>query len=227
MALGCMYRPCGAVDRCSWTFLDFTAGSYNFAKEIPIFADYEIHISIGGFEEKWVSTPGDVRRFWASTEGHNQMYLVAEFVTYPKRGKSSEKSSAALPKPTTALEAEKSASKNPEVKFPFVNDVLSSSVSSSGVATPTTTSNGQATGTGTMHEQISKRVAQKPREDGSVLHCLAVSTYCFKIGRLTVPPVSCVKLHSSIVLIPTCLNSAWYFPSADMALLSTGTVLRS
>ncbi|KAI5455306.1 hypothetical protein NCC49_000121 [Naganishia albida] len=144
------------------------AGSYNFAKEIPIFSDYEIHISIGGFEEKW-------------------MYLVAEFVTYPKRGKSSEKSSSALPKPTTALEAETSASKNPAVKLPMINDVLSGSVSSSGVATPTM-SNGQATGTGNMHEQISKRVAQKVREDGSVLHCLAVSSYCFKIGRLTVPP---------------------------------------
>lgn len=35
------------------------AGSYNFAKEIPIFADYEIHISIGGFEEKWVSTDNE------------------------------------------------------------------------------------------------------------------------------------------------------------------------
>lgn len=31
-------------------------------------SDYEIHISIGGFEEKWVSTPAAVRRFWASTE---------------------------------------------------------------------------------------------------------------------------------------------------------------
>lgn len=122
----------------------------------------------------------------------SQMYLVAEFVTYPKRGKSSEKSSSALPKPTTALEAETSASKNPAVKLPMINDVLSGSVSSSGVATPTM-SNGQATGTGNMHEQISKRVAQKVREDGSVLHCLAVSSYCFKIGRLTVPPVSQIQ----------------------------------
>lgn len=31
------------------------AGSYQFLKEIPMLTDYEIHISLAGFEEKWVS----------------------------------------------------------------------------------------------------------------------------------------------------------------------------
>jgi len=35
-------------------------------------------------------------------------------------------------------------------------------------------------------------VKEKPRasirSDGSVLHCVAVSVYCFKMGRITVPP---------------------------------------
>lgn len=77
----------------------------------------------------------------------------------------------------------------------MLTEVLSGSVSSSGVTTPTTNGTGNANegvkeGNGTMHEQITKRVAQKVRSDGSVLHCIAVSSYCFKIGRLTVPPVS-------------------------------------
>jgi hypothetical protein len=45
-------------------------------------------------------------------------------------------------------------------------------------------------------QAITKRVAQQVRSDGSVLHCLAVSSYCFKIGRLTVPPVSRSSLAS-------------------------------
>lgn len=31
---------------------------------------------------------------------------------------------------------------------------------------------------------------RKPRSDGGVVCCLAVSEYCFKVGRVTVPPVS-------------------------------------
>lgn len=30
------------------------AGSYQFLKEIPMLTDYEIHISLAGFEDKWV-----------------------------------------------------------------------------------------------------------------------------------------------------------------------------
>jgi hypothetical protein len=31
------------------------AAHYHYIKEIPMFADYEIQLSIGGFEDKWVS----------------------------------------------------------------------------------------------------------------------------------------------------------------------------
>ncbi|KAL7415350.1 hypothetical protein BDY24DRAFT_382617 [Mrakia frigida] len=33
---------------------------------------------------------------------------------------------------------------------------------------------------------ITPRVA--PRADGAIVHCISVSTYCFKLGRLTIPP---------------------------------------
>lgn len=121
-------------------------------------------------------------------------------MSYPKRGGSSHKSDSTTPtKATSALKADPSDSKHPAVQS-MITDVLSSSVSSSGVATPTTNGNGDANA-GTMREQITKRVAQKVRSDGSVLHCLAVSSYCFKIGRLTVPPVS---LPTTILLEPCC-----------------------
>ncbi|KAJ9123196.1 hypothetical protein QFC22_001389 [Naganishia vaughanmartiniae] len=145
------------------------AGSYQFAKEIPIFADYEVHVSIAGIEEKW-------------------MYLVAEFVTYPKKGKSGQRkdSNLANHKATSALQAEKSHSTKPTTN-PMLTEVLSGSVASSGVATPV--NNGKAVNPpASMQEQIAKRMSQTVRTDGSVLHCLGVSTYCFKVGRLTVPP---------------------------------------
>jgi hypothetical protein len=119
------------------------------------------------------------------------MYLVAEFVTFPKKSKSGqEKDSTALkPKATSGPEAENSDSARRTVQ-PILTEVLSGSVTSSGIATPTT--NGNSTNAPTsMQEQIAKRVAQTVRTDGSVLHCLGVSTYCFKVGRITVPPVSC------------------------------------
>ncbi|KAJ9115016.1 hypothetical protein QFC22_005344 [Naganishia vaughanmartiniae] len=145
------------------------AGSYQFAKEIPMFTDYEIHISIGGFEEKW-------------------LYLVAEFVTYPKKGKSGQgkESISAHHKATSAPEAETSDSARRTAQ-PILTEVLSGSATTSGIATPTNNDNSTTAPT-SMGEQIAKRVSQTVRSDGSVLHCLGVSTYCFKVGRITVPP---------------------------------------
>jgi hypothetical protein len=34
------------------------AAHYHYIKEIPMFAEYEIQLSIGGFEDKWVSPCG-------------------------------------------------------------------------------------------------------------------------------------------------------------------------
>jgi hypothetical protein len=118
------------------------------------------------------------------------MYLVAEFVTYPKKGKSSQRndSNLATHKPTSALQAEKSDSMQPTVQ-PMLTEVLSGSAASSGVATPIGAGKGANTCL-SMQEHIAKRVAQTVRTDGSILHCLGVSTYCFKVGRITVPPVS-------------------------------------
>lgn len=120
------------------------------------------------------------------------MYLVAEFVTFPKKGKAdrAKDSNLATDQANSApeAEAEKSDSARRTVQ-PILTEVLSGSVTSSGVATPT--NNGSSTSTRIpMQEQIAKRVAQTVRSDGSVLHCLGVSTYCFKVGRITVPPVS-------------------------------------
>jgi hypothetical protein len=106
------------------------------------------------------------------------MYLVAEFVTFPKKGKAdrAKDSDLATDQATSApeAEAEKSDSARRTVQ-PILTEVLSGSVTSSGVATPT--NNASSTSTRIpMQEQIAKRVAQTVRSDG--------------VGRITVPPVS-------------------------------------
>jgi hypothetical protein len=41
-----------------------------------------------------------------------------------------------------------------------------------------------------VRRKLSEANGAVPREDGGVLNCFSVSVYCFKLGRLTVPPVS-------------------------------------
>lgn len=58
---------------------------------------------------------------------------------------------------------------------------------------PQTASSGSRSGTEkgpTPHSALSlpKADPKATRPDGTRLHCLAISRYCFKIGRLTVPP---------------------------------------
>jgi hypothetical protein len=42
------------LDLIMW-WSEIVAAHYHYIKEIPMFADYEIQLSIGGFEDKWVS----------------------------------------------------------------------------------------------------------------------------------------------------------------------------
>lgn len=42
------------LDLIMW-WSGIVAAHYHYIKEIPMFADYEIQLSIGGFEDKWVS----------------------------------------------------------------------------------------------------------------------------------------------------------------------------
>lgn len=35
--------------------IGIVAAHYHYIREIPMFAEYEIQLSIGGFEDKWVS----------------------------------------------------------------------------------------------------------------------------------------------------------------------------
>jgi hypothetical protein len=155
-------------------------------------SDYEIRVSIGGFEEKWVSFERDSRCYLRMPDADTphiiyQMYLVAEFVTYPKKTSKHRRS---------ALPGTQSLNFIPPISQP-----------PSGTGTPTSSSAAESRATTPEQMDVALAAAAKQkssvaggiREDGSVLHCFSVSTYCFKMGRLTVPPVSsCILEDISI-----------------------------
>lgn len=121
-----------------------------------------------------------------------QMYLIAEFVTYPKgnKGKRAASSSSTRTNAQRAAQAASDAGLRTRMSSAGIPDI---SQPPSGHGSPEDSGAEDKTLRGNKASSVSS--ARKPtaptveiRPDGSVLHCFAVSTYCFKIGRITVPP---------------------------------------
>ncbi|CAE6522710.1 unnamed protein product [Rhizoctonia solani] len=138
---------------------------YHYIREIPINTHYEIRMSIGGWEEKWI-------------------YLVAKFVSHPKKSKSGSQT-----KPF----------KNPHTNPTTIPTITTPSTplltETSTPAEPATQGNGgfNPLDTSTVDSKLAPNTSPKPAlrthdDDGALIHCIAVSTYCFKHGRITVPP---------------------------------------
>ena len=86
---------------------------------------------------------------------------------------------------------------------PVSTDISSVNTSAAAAHPQPDAPNGHSPGTTTttttaMEKEIIRRTRDKPRDDGGVLNCFSVSVYCFKLGRLTVPPVS--RVESSLGL---------------------------
>ncbi|CAE6358263.1 unnamed protein product [Rhizoctonia solani] len=122
-------------------------------------------MSIGGWGDKW-------------------MYLVTKFVSHPKSSKSSSPvkpshnshakptTIPAITAPSTPLMTETSTPAEPVV----LGDGTSTSFDASTVDTKLTPNT------------LPKSTLRTHDDDGALIHCIAVSTYCFKHGRITVPP---------------------------------------
>lgn len=53
---------------------------------------------------------------------------------------------------------------------------------------------------GVNHDELMKRLmarAREPRADGGIVTCIAVTDYCFKQGRMTIPPR--IAMHMSLL----------------------------
>jgi len=156
--------------------LALAGAHFQFIKEIPMFADYEVRLYFGGWEEgKWI-------------------YLLAQFITYPK-SKPDSKSSKAIEKANenmapTAEDAARNLLSGLKPNNPSVigdsmvivpGGTIDSSALPSGLATPGPTG---PTSPAPPHPLLSAY----PPPEGATLHAIAISQYCFKFGRITVPP---------------------------------------
>jgi len=99
-----------------------------------------------------------------------RIYVVTEYVIYPK--KSSRTKSAPTPSPPSGK----------------IIPTITSEPTPSRTDTPEPTATAKE-GSADILKKATYR-ARQPRADGGVVCCLAVNEYCFKIGRVTVPPVS-------------------------------------
>ncbi|KAL1408782.1 hypothetical protein Q8F55_005595 [Vanrija albida] len=109
--------------------------------------------------------------------GDKWVHLVTEFVIYPGKGGKGKRSR----KPDEAPKV------NPNMSVPpsGTDTPLSAALVQQPLKTP---------------EEVVKRLAARaraPRADGGIVCCVAVTDYCFKIGRITVPPR--IALHLSLL----------------------------
>lgn len=106
-------------------------------------------------------------------EGY-RIYVVTEYVIYPKKG-----SRKSLPKPSTT----------PSPPSEPVIPNITAAPSRTETPEPTNSDGTSKEGSSDLLKRAAYR-ARQPRADGGVVCSLAVNEYCFKIGRVTVPPVS-------------------------------------
>ncbi|PSR78464.1 hypothetical protein PHLCEN_2v7407 [Hermanssonia centrifuga] len=142
------------------------ATHFKFMKEIPIFAHYQIRMSIAAWDNKW-------------------LYVVTRYVTVPKKGKGRK----VIKAPATAKTTREDKGTDGEIpsgdaaRFPSLHTPATPSIS--GTSTPAVSANSSSIGLTT--EQIAQLVPSE-EPDGATVHCISVSELCFKIGRITVPP---------------------------------------
>ncbi|KAG8873864.1 hypothetical protein FRB97_006371 [Tulasnella sp. 331] len=162
-----MKAACEVFPACfgdgSWLALG--GSSYSFIREIPYGVNYEIKTSIGGWDNKW-------------------MYLVHHFVTYPTNKKHTKPQTKA---PNNKLSGQGNDSHTagfPHMMTPSTPSLTATPAraASPGISTPQATTPYKAPST------IPKYKLKTRMPEGALIHCVAISTYCFKAGRITVPP---------------------------------------
>ncbi|WWC73122.1 uncharacterized protein I206_107088 [Kwoniella pini CBS 10737] len=160
----------------------FTSGShmalgathYNFFKEIPLGAEYVMEARCGGWDEKW-------------------FYVVIEFILYPQK---SSKAKSKTEKAKIATEnsvisvTEKASETITESTATLVPSISDPPTRSTSPALPTTNGTSTPQFASSKVEEIKRSWAVKrgQRADGGVVCCSTISEYCFKMGRVTIPP---------------------------------------
>lgn len=150
---------------------------FHFIREIPFLRSYEIRLSIGAWDHKW-------------------MFVIARYVTFPKHRQSDTTYKLHVDRSGQQLGTNNDSarpSKTPTTSSDFPRILLSTPAED--LTTPATPgdateadSNLQAERTAEAMEALATAQSKMSEPDGAVLHCVAISYICFKHGRITVPP---------------------------------------
>ncbi|EIN05655.1 hypothetical protein PUNSTDRAFT_91208 [Punctularia strigosozonata HHB-11173 SS5] len=150
------------------------ATHHQFIREVPIFANFEVRLSIGSWDKKW-------------------LYIVARFVSHPKNKSKKPQAmpSAAQVRATLQSTGKSDSESELHENVPMLHtpaeplEAESSPSATPGSVTPNPAANAAYS---SSPAPTARAPAATPEPDGATLHCIAVSAICFKIGRITVPP---------------------------------------
>ncbi|KAJ7473163.1 hypothetical protein B0H11DRAFT_2037461 [Mycena galericulata] len=166
------------IFRCGG-WVPLSATYYHFIREIPIFSKYEVRASIGSFDDKW-------------------LWVVSRFVKPPSKKSKSKSKSKSAPQSATATATEGEPPHStliPTLKTPATPLASGSTTPLLGPGTGFAGSaSGDGDGEAVAHAQalLAREVAKAKTEegelDGAMLYTITVEQFCFKLGRITVPP---------------------------------------
>ncbi|KAG5646225.1 hypothetical protein DXG03_004051 [Asterophora parasitica] len=153
-------------------WIALAATHYNFVREIPMLANYEVRLTIGPWDQKWI-------------------YVIAKFVTKPKsKSKKSDKPSEQPASVASSSDNENSLF-NASLRTPA--DIISTT--GSPIPPSETPTSIQQADTSRSLKAVAASLAAEPEADGATLHTIVVSQCCFKMGRITVPPALVLAIN--------------------------------
>ncbi|CEL58631.1 hypothetical protein RSOLAG1IB_08693 [Rhizoctonia solani AG-1 IB] len=148
------------------------AAHYQYIKEIRMNAKYEIRLSIGAWEDKWV-------------------YCVAKFVSHTKQKSTSKSQRSDSSSTQTPFIPSVSTLPTPSVSTlptPSVTEAPTPAELVASKSQDKTVFDTSIVDKALFSVEEKKQVLQTHDTDGALIHCIAVSAICFKHGRITVPP---------------------------------------
>ncbi|KAJ7226426.1 hypothetical protein C8J57DRAFT_1535231 [Mycena rebaudengoi] len=160
------------------------AAHFHFIREIPMLTSYEVRISIGAWDGKWI-------------------WYVARFVKPPSK-KSKSKPAAKTKRAvengiasglaianSVASAADQTRGEESETMIPSLTTPTTPLAGMSGGTTPQIqieNVNGSNSAPDAVSRALLERAAKGTEPDGAVLYTVSVSQLCYKQGRITVPP---------------------------------------
>jgi len=141
---------------------------FTYLREIPMMKEYEVRTSVASWDQKW-------------------LFVIHRFVSKPK-GKKAK---------SNTTDSRQNGVSDQAVENILQASLRTSADAVSSIGTPSSsTPNGATTQeTSAALKAAAASLVSMEEPDGAILHTIAVSEICFKIGRITVPPALAIAAN--------------------------------